>query len=77
MERLECADQSFPQQLILLYFFFFYKQKATCEVLRSLGGSELFKKDSSSMRRSPACITPPTAIMTRCRGGISLRIRLG
>ncbi len=27
--------------------------------------------------RSPACITTATAIMTRCRGGISLRIRLG
>ncbi|HAH3160260.1 TPA: type IV secretion protein Rhs, partial [Escherichia coli] len=25
----------------------------------------------------PACITTATAIMTRCRGGISLRIRLG
>ncbi|HAI9827669.1 TPA: type IV secretion protein Rhs, partial [Escherichia coli] len=24
-----------------------------------------------------ACITTATAIMTRCRGGISLRIRLG
>ncbi len=32
---------------------------------------------SSSMMRSPACITTATAIMTRCRGGISLRIRLG
>ncbi|EHY12646.1 RHS family protein [Escherichia coli DEC15C] len=31
----------------------------------------------SSMMRSPACITTATAIMTRCRGGISLRIRLG
>ncbi len=25
------------------------------------------------MMRSPACITTATAIMTRCRGGISLR----
>ncbi|MBW9318313.1 RHS repeat protein, partial [Escherichia coli] len=31
----------------------------------------------SSMMRSPACITTATAIMTRCRGDISLRIRLG
>ncbi|HAH3138714.1 TPA: type IV secretion protein Rhs, partial [Escherichia coli] len=28
------------------------------------------------MMRSPACITTATAIMTRCRGDISLRIRL-
>ncbi|EFD9245119.1 type IV secretion protein Rhs, partial [Escherichia coli] len=26
---------------------------------------------------SPACIITATAIMTRCGGGISLRIRLG
>ncbi|EGB66550.1 RHS protein [Escherichia coli TA007] len=38
---------------------------------------QLIRLPVSSMMRSPACITTATAIMTRCRGGISLRIRLG
>ncbi len=37
---------------------------------------QLIRLPGSSMMRSPACITTATAIMTRCRGDISLRIRL-
>ncbi|STL86810.1 Rhs-family protein [Escherichia coli] len=38
---------------------------------------QLIRLPGQQYDEDPACITTATAIMTRCRGGISLRIRLG